>query len=420
MGNCGSVLINRYQSDATPCSKSMKHIVLVGGGHSHVVALRQLALRPILDARITLICTDTDTPYSGMLPGYVAGHYRFDEAHINLDRLARFCRVQYCHDEVIGIDRKARKVHCRNAASVSFDLLSINIGSTPQLDQVPGASEFALPVKPIRQFNQRWLALLDRIRSHPGAMTIAVVGAGAGGVELLLAMQHRLRNERQSLGRDPDQLHFHLYSAAATILPTHNPQVRHAFAQILGQRGVQVHLATSVSRLNANGLQTDTGETLDADEIIWVTQAGGAPWLRQTRLALDPQGFIRIRDSLQSESDDGIFATGDCASMVDHPLPKAGVFAVRMGIPLAENLRRAIHGESLLNYRPQTRWLALIGTGKRDAVASRGAFYARGSLVWRWKEWIDRRFMRRFTSLPGHVPSTVTKPDSLPGAKNVR
>ncbi|MBP6583552.1 MAG: bifunctional NADH dehydrogenase FAD-containing subunit/selenide, water dikinase SelD, partial [Chromatiaceae bacterium] len=157
------------------------------------------AMKPLQGVRLTVICTDTDTPYSGMLPGYIAGHYSFDEVHIDLRRLAAFAGARYCKDEVNGIDRASRKVLCRHRPPVSYDALSINIGSTPLLAQVGGAAEHALPVKPIRRFNERWLALLERVCQQPGEMTIALVGAGAGGVELTLAMQYRLRRELLAL-----------------------------------------------------------------------------------------------------------------------------------------------------------------------------------------------------------------------------
>ncbi|HYO28634.1 MAG TPA: selenide, water dikinase SelD, partial [Azonexus sp.] len=229
--------------------------------------------------------------------------------------------------------------------------------------------------------------------------TIAIVGAGAGGVEMTLAMQYRLRNELLARGRNPDELRFHLFSAAPQILATHNARVRQAFERVLAERGVVVHRAAEVVQVAAGRLQTQAGEVLEADEIVWVTQAGGAAWLRETGLALDDKGFIRVRDTLQSETDPLIFAAGDCAAMIDRPLEKAGVFAVRMGRPLTENLRRTILRQPLLHYRPQQRWLALISTGDRHAIASRGAFYARGDWIWRWKDWIDRRFMRKFTEL---------------------
>ncbi|OHC71074.1 MAG: selenide, water dikinase SelD [Rhodocyclales bacterium RIFCSPLOWO2_02_FULL_63_24] len=391
----------------------LRDIVLVGGGHSHVVVLRMFAMRPLPGVRLTLICTDTDTPYSGMLPGYIAGHYSFDAVHIDLRRLAEFAGARYYRDEVIGIDRAARQVICRQRPPVSYDALSINIGSTPRLGQVPGAAEHAVPVKPIRRFNERWLALFERVRVHAGPITIAVVGAGAAGVELTLAMQYRLRNELTVLGRDPDGLSFHLFSAEAEILPTHNAAVRRAFESVLAQRGVTLHRTAEVSLVEAGRLQVRDGTTLAADEIVWVTQAGGAAWLSDTGLALDEAGFIRVNETLQSETDPLIFAVGDCAAMNGHHLEKAGVFAVRMGPPLAENLRRGITGQELLPYRPQSRWLALISTGDRHAVASRGWLYARGDWVWRWKDWIDRRFMRKFAEL---APMAATAPvaDQVP------
>jgi selenide,water dikinase len=212
-------------------------------------------------------------------------------------------------------------------------------------------------------------------------------------------MQYRLRNELQALGRDPDELHFHLFSADPQILTTHNARVRQAFEQVLAERGVVVHRSAEVTQVAERQLQTRNGEMLEADEIVWVTQAGGAAWLRDTGLALDDKGFIRVLDTLQTETDPLIFAAGDCAAMIDHPLEKAGVFAVRMGKPLTENLRRMMLRQSLIHYRPQQRWLALISTGDQHAIASRGGFYAQGDLIWRWKDWIDRRFMRKFTEL---------------------
>lgn len=394
-------------------SPVLRDIVLVGGGHSHVVVLRMFAMKPLPGVRLTLICTDTDTPYSGMLPGYIAGHYSYDEVHIDLRRLAEFAGARYYRDEVIGIDRAARQVICRQRPPVSYDALSINIGSTPQLGSVPGATEHAVPVKPIRRFNERWLALFERVRVHAGPITIAVVGAGAAGVELTLAMQYRLRNELTALGRDPDELTFHLYSAEAEILPTHNAAVRRAFELVLAQRGVTLHRGAEVSQVEAGRLRVRDGTTLAADEIVWVTQAGGAAWLANTGLALDEAGFIRVTETLQSETDPLIFAAGDCAAMTGHPLEKAGVFAVRMGPPLAENLRCIITGEQPRHYRPQSRWLALISTGDRHAVASRGWLYARGDWIWRWKDWIDRRFMRKFSGFDS-MAATVAQEVEVP------
>jgi selenide, water dikinase len=378
----------------------LRDIVLIGGGHSHVGVLKSFGMNPIPGVRLTLICTDMHTPYSGMLPGYVAGHYDYDEVHIDLSRLASFAGARLYRDEVIGIDRASQKVLCKNRPPVPYDQLSINIGSTPQLQGVPGAAEHAVAVKPIRNFNDRWLALLERVKTHVGKTTIAVVGAGAGGVELLLAMQFRLRNELKLLGRNPDELQFHLLTSSEHILPTHNPGVRSRFDAVLSARGVKVHRKSEVTQVKAGVLTTSQGQELQADEIIWVTRAGGAAWLKTTGLQLDAEGFIQVKDTLQTINDPLIFAAGDIASMVNFKLEKAGVFAVRQGKPLTENLRRAVGGSTLENYSPQTTWLALISTGDKYAVASRGWLGFAGAWVWQWKDWIDQRFMRKFSDFP--------------------
>ncbi|EMP55401.1 selenide water dikinase [Marinobacter santoriniensis NKSG1] len=395
----------------TPDQPVLRDIVLVGGGHSHVGVLKRFAMNPVPGVRLTLICRDTHTPYSGMLPGYVAGHYSYDDVHIDLSRLAEYAGARFYRDEAIGIDRDAQRIRCRNRPDVPYDILSINIGSSPRVSDVEGAEAHAVPVKPINGFNQRWLSLLNRIEGHEGPLTVATVGAGAGGVELTLAMQFRLRNELEKRGKDPDQLHFHLFDAAQEILPTHNERVRAIFQEKLAQRGVQVHLGSAVSKVEAGILTDESGQRFEADEVLWVTRAGGPSWLEDTGLALDEGRFIRVRDTLQSETDDNIFAAGDIANVVNHPREKAGVFAVRQGPPLADNLKRLATGKATHNFYPQKKWLALISTGDQYAVASRGDTEFHGRWVWRWKDWIDRRFMRKFSDLPA-MEDTADLPDT--------
>jgi selenide, water dikinase len=382
----------------------LRDLVLVGGGHSHVVVLHMLAMQPEPGLRITLICTDVDTPYSGMLPGYISGHYSFDDVHIDLGRLAAFAGARFIRGEVTGLDRTAQRVLLRGRPAVPYDVVSINTGSTPNVRQVEGAQAHSVPVKPIAQFNQRWLGLLERVRALHAPLTVTVVGGGAGGVELVLSMQYRLRNELQALGRNLDLLRFVLLTSGDTILPTHNPGVRARFARVLAQRGVVVHTGAEVARVTPGCLHTPDGRRFDTDETLWVTQAGGPAWLQSTGLALDAHGFIQVNEQLQTLTDPKIFAAGDVASFTARPLEKAGVFAVRMGPPLVKNLRLSLRGQPLVSYKPQRSWLALISTGDRFAVASRGLLGFAGAWVWRWKDSIDRRFMRKFTELPAMAP----------------
>jgi len=398
------------QSSPYPVARD---IVLIGGGHSHVGVLRHFGMHPEPGVRLTVICTDVHTPYSGMLPGYIAGHYSYDEVHIDLSRLAVFAGARLYRDAVTGIDREAGKVLCSNRPPVPYDLVSVNTGSTPALASVPGAAALVVPVKPIYPFNQRWLALLQRVRRHSvGVLRIAVVGAGAGGVELMLAMQYRLRDEVQALGRDPDLLEFHLVGADDVVMRTHNAGVQRRFASVLAERCVHLHLGSPVVEVRVGELHCANGEVVQADETMWVTQARGASWLQDTGLALDAQGCVVVNDHLQSISDPRVFAAGDVAAMQNRPLEKAGVFAVRMGRPLADNLRAQVRGQPLRAYRPQSRWLALISTGDRYAVASRGVLGFAGAWVWRWKDHIDRSFMRKFAEFP---PMPATAPAAQAG-----
>ncbi len=430
-----------------------KDLVLAGGGHSHVIVLKRFGMKPMPGVRITLICRDVETPYSGMLPGHVAGHYTHDEIHIDLGPLTRFAGARFYHDEVVGLDPVERKVICRNRPPVPYDVLSIDIGSAPLSREVPGADGAVVPVKPIGNFVARWNALVDRVRATEGPIRVGVVGSGAGGVEMVLAMQHGLGARLREAGGDPDRLRFDLFASGAEVLPRNPPGVRAAFARVLAERGVRVHLDAWVARvtpgaLHAAGLtggveavagagagagaaygngypcvlHTADGAMHEFDEVLWATAAGAQPWLAASGLDTDEDGFVAVHPTLESTSHSGVFATGDCAAVLEHPREKAGVFAVRQGPALEANLRRALRSLALRPFRPQRRYLSLISTGDRRAVATRGGtLVLEGEWVWRWKDRVDRRFMRKFSELPdmaGDVKLDV--PGGLAGDDAIR
>jgi selenide, water dikinase len=379
-------------------------IVLIGGGHSHVEVLRRFALAPLPGVRLTLIARDVHTPYSGMLPGFIAGHYGFDEVHIDLGPLARFAGARLVRDEAVGLDLERRTVLCRGRPPVAFDLLSINTGSTPGFRDVPGAEGRVVPVKPIAGFVAHWQRLSERLREASGPVRIGVVGAGAGGVEITLCVQHRLRRLLAEAGRSDDHIGFHLLSGPDRILPQHNAALRARFTRVLAERGVQVHLGHRVVAVEAGAVRCANGARIELDEVLWVTSARPAPWLAPSGLAVDGQGFVRVDETLRSLSHPFVFAAGDVAAIEGHPRPKSGVFAVREGPPLARNLRRAAQGRSLERFVPQEKFLSIVTTGDRHAVAARGGWAVEGDWVWRWKDWIDRRFMRRYNQLPAMPP----------------
>jgi len=377
----------------------LKDLVLIGGGHSHVIVLRRFGMQPMPGVRVTVVSRDIHTPYSGMLPGLIAGHYAFDDVHIDLGPLTRFAGARLFHDEVVGLDLANRKVVCRNRPPVGYDVVSIDIGATPAL-AVAGAREHAVPVKPISTFVARWEHLKERVRTSDHQLRVGVVGAGAAGVELTLAIQHALRRSGTQGGGDTEPPEFHLFSATDGILPTHNKLVRGAFERVLRERCIQVHVGSRVTRITESRLEVDSGTVFDLDEVLWATEAGAQDWPRSAGLDTDERGFILVDATLQSTSHAGVFAAGDTASVVGRPREKAGVFAVRQGLPLEANLRRTLRGETLRPFIPQRKFLSLISTGDRYAVASRGRWSLEGAWVWRWKDQIDRRFIRKFNELP--------------------
>jgi selenide, water dikinase len=237
-------------------------------------------------------------------------------------------------------------------------------------------------------------------------------------------MQQRIRNLPGQAGGSAERLRVSLVTDGDTILPTHNGRVQRIFARVLAERGIEVRTAARVTEMRARAATFEDGTEIGFDAAVWVTSASAAPWLKETGLALDPSGFVLVDTGLQSISHGGLFAAGDVASIQGVPRPKSGVFAVRQGPLLARNLRRFAEGKPLMSYRPQARFLSLISTGDRGAVASRGRWAAEGALVWRWKDRIDRRFMRRFGDLPrmpiegavqnrhGSAPEATTLPGS--------
>lgn len=377
-------------------------LVLVGGGHSHVEVLRSLARDPVGGLRTTIISRDVMTPYSGMLPGYVAGHYSWPEIHIDLAPLAAAAGSRLIAGEVEGLDPEDRRVAPAGRPPLRYDLLSINSGSAQALAHIVDADRFGIPVKPISRFVPRWLALLERLRDLEGEpFRLAIVGAGAGGVELALAIRYRLEVVEKI-----DSVEILLISAADRLLIGHNDGVRDRMRRLLSDRRLDVHLAARVTAARDGALETDVDGSIAVDEVLWVTQAAPQAWPGEAGLAVDESGFVLVNRSLQSVSHPEVFAAGDIATLEEDPRPKAGVFAVRHGPVLAENLKRAAVGKPLRDYRPQREYLSLISTGGRHAVAARGEFAAQGRWVWRWKNWIDRRFIGKFAieGVPDNAP----------------
>ncbi|UEM20732.1 selenide, water dikinase SelD [Skermanella mucosa] len=400
-------------SGGTSSVGTMAELVLVGGGHSHVHVLRSFGMRPMPGVRVTLVTRDVETPYSGMLPGFIAGHYDHDACHIDLMKLAGFAGARLIHAEAAGLDRANRAVLLTGRPPVRYDVLSLDIGSTPRAHDVPGAAEHATAVKPVDRLAGRWAAVVERVRAADRRLDVAVVGGGAAGVELALSIDHRLKCLMAAEGKAALRPRVVLVTRGQ-LLANDSARVRDRFVRLLAEREVEVLTDAEVAAVEPGALVCADGRRIAFDEALWAVQAGAAPWLRGTGLTLDERGFVAVEATLRSVNDDRVFAAGDVAAVLEHPREKAGVFAVRQGPPLTGNLRRALAGQPPVPFTPQRSYLKLISTGDRYAVASRGGFSAEGRWAWWLKDRIDRGFMRKFQEVPAMTPKPMSASPAEP------
>lgn len=374
------------------------NLVLIGGGHSHAIVLKLWGMNPIPGVRLTLISDRTYTPYSGMLPGQVAGFYDFEETHIDLRCLAHFAQADFYYDTVINLDLENKQIICKKHPPIAFDYLSIDIGSVPQNSRILGASDYAIPAKPVGQFLTAWEKVKKTIENnskHHHSLTI--IGGGAGGVELAFNMRTSLLNILNKMSN----VTINLIHKGNNLLMGHSNWVRGKVQSILLKNSTNIYLNETVMEISPNSphhytVICDSGLKIKADFVFLVTQASAPQWIKKTGITTDEKGFILVNDYLQSVSHPHIFAAGDIATMQNYSRPKAGVFAVRQGQPLFNNLQSIFLGDKLNSYHPQKFYLSLIGTGNKKAIASWGSLGLEASWLWTWKDYIDRKFMDRF------------------------
>lgn len=374
----------------------MKRLLLIGAGHAHAQVLRDWLAAPVPGCEVIVVSPSALAPYSGMVPGWLAGHYRFDQICINFEALAAAAGAQLLTDELASLDPNRRRVSLRSGTALDYDLLSLNVGSTltPPAPQ-PGMR--VLSMRPLGELRMAWEAVLSDPALSAGdqPLRVAAIGGGAAGVESLLATLtcfRSLQPGRTVQGR--------LISRGDSLLPDMAPGAARAIHAALTAAGVSVQLNTSCTDSAAAG----------CDLLLWATGAQAHAWQRDCGLALSERGFIRVDEHLRCVSHPHVYAVGDCAEWTT-PLPKAGVFAVRMGPVLSHNLRAALQAGVPRAYSPQRRFLALLSTADGRAIASWGSWSAQGRWVWRWKDHIDRAFLQRFAVV---TPTPLPAPASLP------
>ena len=368
-------------------------LVFLGGGHAQVAAIKHFIMKPVPGLRLTIVTSQIRTPYSGMLPAFVEGVWQNDDIHIDLSYLACLANARLIISSCTGIDPNNKMLFFANRPALHFDILSINIGGQPDVDAIPGAREFSIPVKPIGKFQRSFSDFATR--TSPGQ--IGIIGGGAAGCELALALDRHFKNRSQTTK-------LTLYSRSQTLLPGMAPQAGLLMLKALHAAGISICLGKEVVSVEKQSLCLADDQQHDCDVCFLVTPVRPPDWLKQSGLDLDNNGFIAVRSTLQTRRYPFIFAAGDIASLDGVARPKAGVFAVRAGPVLARNLRLFIDGKPLTRWRPQSQYLAIIGTADGEAIACRGRVAVKSSLILTWKRWIDRRFMTQYQKIAMPTP----------------
>jgi pyridine nucleotide-disulfide oxidoreductase family protein len=364
----------------------MKRLLLVGGGHAHAFVLRELARRRPAGLEVMLLTPHDRQLYSGMLPGWIAGHYTIDDLTLPLRPLLQAAGAGGLLDRIVSLDPAQRRVVTAGGTTLEYDLISLATGSDIAAHTIEGARQWALPLRPIEEFVSKWTALAPRL-AEADRPKVVVIGAGAGGVEVAMAIAYALR----AAGNDTQ---VQLVSGG-NLLPGHSESARELVRSALVRANVRL-LDSIVTKVTSDHVDLQDGASLTSDLTLLASGASAPAWLRTTGLALDEAGFIQVDRRYRSVSHDTVFAAGDVATMVGTPRARSGVYAVRAGPPLADNLIRQVQGQRLRTHTPQRTALYLLATGPQHAIASWNGLALNGEWVWRWKDRIDRGFIAQF------------------------
>ena len=375
----------------------MPRVVLVGAGHTHIQVLRHWMMHPDPAVEATLVVDTPIAVYSGMAPGLVAGQYERHELEIDAVPLARRAGVRVVLAPCTGVEAANRRVLVEGREPLSFDVASFDVGSTVAGLELPGVREHAVPTRPI---NRLAAAISGRVEALTSKRpNVVIVGSGAGGIELAFCIDARLRG----LDLEP---RLTIVEAGDRILPGYHPALARRIEAAARDRGIRTLVDLPVAAVEAHRVRLEDGGSLDSDLTFWVTGAAALPIFQGSDIPLCDRGYARTRPTLQVEGHDHIFAVGDCATLIDQPnRPRAGVYAVRMGPYLIENLERLNTNQRLRPYKPQGDFLALLNLGDGRAAGAKWGAAFEGRWVMRLKDRIDRRFMERFQALdPGGAP----------------
>lgn len=373
-------------NDAAPIEK---HVVLVGAGNAHLVFLRRWRMMPWPAVAVTLVSEFAEIPYSAMVPGHIAGDYRWDEITLDLVRFCRSAGVRFVAARVTAVDAARRLVQLEDREALGYDVLSLGIGSLPAEPEGCANGEWSFFMRPLGTFTQHLERLEQSLRQSPRPFHLAIVGGGVSGCELALAIRKRFAKSAD--------FRLTLLQANRQLLPSFPARAARLMEQRLRDAGLTVRLEACVVGGSPDRLRLSSGEEIACDGVLWATPAAPPDCLRGSGLDIDDAGFLRVGETLQSLGDPSVFGTGDCVTFTPQPtLPRNGVHAVRQGRVLFDNVREFLHERPLAPFQPQRNCLCLMNTADGEAILSYGPLAVKAGFVRRVKHRIDRAWLESF------------------------
>ncbi len=373
-----------------------RDLVFVGGGHAHALALRMWGMNPLPGARVTVIDPNPSAPYTGMLPGHVAGHYARDALEIDLVRLCRFAGARLVRGRATSIDAVAQTITVEGGVieprEIAYDVASIDIGIHAKMPGIEGFSEHAIAVKPLGPYAAAWDEFLRRVESGERPAEATVIGGGIAGIEIAMAMAHALKARA-------GEARVNLIEAGP-VIAANTPKARRRLEQKLRAQGVTVLTGARAVRIEADCVHLDDGTRIESAFTVGSAGARAYEWLADCDLPTSDDGFLRIGADLRVPGYETLFAAGDCAHFDPRPLAKAGVYAVREAPILFQNIRAVLSDRKTRPFKPQRDYLKLISLGGKSALAEKFGTVFSGPLLWRWKDQIDQKFMSQFKDFP--------------------
>ena len=366
-----------------------RKMVFVGGGHVHLLCLKNTDRFVRDGAEVTLIGPDRFHYYSGMGPGMVSGFYRPEQVRFDIQTMVESRGGVFVQDKVRSIDKSSKTLMLQSGEKISYDVVSFNVGSYVPMDRIPGAQESAIPVKPIERLQSVREAILNRGSNTDPKTRVLVIGAGPAGVEVAGNIWRFARDQNR-------QVDITVANSRDRVLPNLTSKAGILAQASLTRRGIRILPNFRVARMEHGVARSQSGDEVSFDVAILTIGIMPQRVFADSGLTTSEDGALLVDDHLESVDSADIFGGGDCIAIQGHPIDRVGVYAVREAPVLFENLLARLTGKPLSPFRPQGTYLLIFNLGDGSGIFVRGSWVWQGRLAFTLKNYLDTRFMERF------------------------